>query len=252
MQASIKYVIILIAFLLGGSFLFHRSTSWSTSTILIESEESKNSELKSVFNQIKWISTPKKDIWMMNQSHYGVKPLKDKWERLAIVIDKTSSPMTARYYQISPGPLEWNDSLIMERTTYRASCFTCHSNGPRAIRPVDSSSEAPLSLVNKLKIVAWNLRIKTYGRIHYDKTHEQEDLKLIPPFRHTGPRELDKLKVASCTHCHKESGFFSRGALVRQQSGTIEHMVTNGHMPPPGFSISKEDKIKLRDFLRGF
>ena len=252
MQASIKYSIILTSFLLGGSFLIYKSISYSTNTILIESQESKNFEMKNVFNQINWISTPTQDIWMMNQSHYGVDPSKDKWERLAIVIDKKTTPMTARYYQMKPGSLEWNDNLVNERVPYRASCFTCHSNGPRAIRPVSESAAASLSMLDKLKVAVWNLRIKTYPRIHYDKTHEVEDLSMSPPFRHTGPRELDELKVASCIRCHKETGFFSRGTLVRQQSGTIQHMVESGHMPPPGFSLSAKDKKELRDFLRGF
>jgi hypothetical protein len=137
-------ITIIVALSLGGGlykfFQFH-----STATILIESEESKTKELTSVFNQIKWTTTPKRDIWMMNQSHYGTHASNARWERLAIVVDKTKSPPTARFYQLDPGPLVWSDDLPNHRSPFRVSCFNCHSNGPRAIRPLQGSVDADLS-----------------------------------------------------------------------------------------------------------
>lgn len=250
MFSKIKYLILLVTCSLGAGLYFN--STQSSATILIESEESKTKDLTAVFNKIKWISTSDKDIWMMNQSHYGISAKAELWDRLAIVIDKTKTPKIARFYQLSPGPLEWSEDLINHRTPYRASCFICHSNGPRAIRPAPKSVEAQLSLQEKIKLFAWNLRIKTYGRIRYDKIHDQEDITLNPPFHFSTKNENDELKVATCVRCHNAEGRFSRGALVRQQAGTIERLVESGYMPPPGFKMSVSEKRKLRDFLRGF
>ncbi|MDH4468437.1 MAG: cytochrome c [Bacteriovoracaceae bacterium] len=252
-NGKIKYFYFFIftaALTYGGADLFLKSL-YST-TITIESEESKTQNLTSVYNQIKWTSTATKDIWMMNQSHYGRFPKKDLWERLAIVIDKSKRPMIANYYQLSPGPLEWNDNLPAQRVAYRASCFICHNNGPRAIRPVFKSESAALSLSEKIKIIILNFRMKTYGRIKYDDGHNQEDLTLSTPFHYRSPRELEELQVKTCLRCHQEEGLFARGKLVRQQTGTIKHLVESGSMPPMGFSLSDKEKKQLTDFLRGF
>jgi len=233
----------------GGLWLWLHT---DTSGVVIESAESKNSQLGSVFNEIKWFPGKDRDIWMMNQSHFGRDLPHEKWERLAIIVDKTKTPMVARYYQFEPGPLEWSEDLVHKRVNYRASCFICHNNGPRAIRPFTDSELAALTWKEKLKIALLNLRVKTYGRIHYDKVHDEEDKTLEVHFRYHGSPHEDELKVPVCLKCHSEEGFLSRGVLVRQQIGTIRHMVEGGHMPPPGFSLSKKENQQLQDFLHGF
>ncbi len=246
-------VIILILTLSFGLFLGESLTYFnflSHQIIFIESEESKTKELTSVFNQIKWISSKEKDIWMMNQSHFGENPEIKKWERLAIVIDKTKKPLVAKFYQLKPGPLEWNDSLPNSQVSFRASCFTCHSNGPRAIRPNPNESKIQMTNTQNLQVLLMNLRIKSYGRIHFDKSHSLA--KVSPPFLYQGPGELDELNVKTCNRCHNEDGFISRGALSRQQSGTIKFMLTKGHMPPTGFNLTKLERKQINDFIRGF
>lgn len=224
---------------------------FDSSSVVIASEESKNSEMKEVFNEIRWIQKDDTDIWMMNQSHAGRFP-NQPWDRIAIVIDKTTSPVTARFYQFPSGPLEWEESLIKKRVDYRASCFACHNNGPRAIRASSANSEAPLSWQDRVKIQIWNLRIKTYGRIQF-----AQDMDILPkghttPFRVFDAKMNDVLKVKTCTYCHKEQGLLARGVLRRQQRGTIEHLVKSGEMPPAGFSLSENEIQELQDFVRGF
>ena len=216
--------------------------------ILFESKESKTIVLGAVYNKIKFVTGKDQDVWMMNQSHHGKDANKKKWERIAIVIDKTKTPFQASYYQFESGDLEWSPELIKKRKTYRASCFLCHNNGPRAIRPQNDS----VSLKDKMIIVAWNLRIKTYGRIAYNPIHDQEDKTAEVIFRHHKKGDNDTLKVNTCMACHKESGFLSRGLLSRQQRGTIKHLVENEQMPPAGFVLSENEKKELRSFLRGF
>lgn len=238
-----------LALLSAGLWLWVHT---SNASIVIESEESKNPQLESVFNEIRWIPGADRDVWMMNQSHFGRKPALDKWDRIAIVINKTKSPKIARFYQFKPGPLEWSEDLLKQQIPYRASCFLCHNNGPRVIRPLSESALAPLTLQEKVKTAWWNLRIKTYGRIHYDPAQDEADLHREVPFRFRGSPHEDELKVRACVNCHKEDGLFARGTLQRQQRGTIEHMVAVGHMPPPGFTLSKKEYGDLQDFLHGF
>ncbi len=218
--------------------------------IFIESEESKTMSGNAVFNKIKWIRLEGKDVWMMNQSHHGPSLKKEAWDRLAIVVDKTITPKSVKFYQLEPGPLEWNGN--QKKKPFKVACFMCHSNGPRAIRPNYSSTFSPTGLKDRLKIYMWNLRIKSYGMVSEHSSHTKLDKKLIPPFRWRGQYENEILKVKTCMRCHKESGFMARGTLKRQNVPTIKFMVERGHMPPLGFSLSQNEKKELERFLKGF
>ncbi|MBN22600.1 MAG: hypothetical protein CL678_15055 [Bdellovibrionaceae bacterium] len=217
--------------------------------VLIESAESKAPSNGPVYNQIKWFSSKDKDVWMMNQSHYGLNAPKKEWERLAIVIDKTTSPKTAKYFQLGSGKLEWQEGLAKQ--SYRVSCYMCHSNGPRVIRPNYASSLRKVSLWDKAKITYWNLRIKFYGRVIPHPDHKREDANLEVPFRWRSSFENQVLNVKSCTSCHKDFGFLARGTLKRQHILTIKFMLREGHMPPFGFSISESDKKLINQFIGG-
>src|SRR4051812_34042101 len=100
-----------------GTYLY----SLLTSPILIESAESRTKDGGPVFNEIQWRWEYGKETWEMKQSHGGKDLPKKKWDKLAIVMDDSASF------------LQMNEKG--ERVEYRASCFMCHSNGPRAIRP---------------------------------------------------------------------------------------------------------------------
>jgi hypothetical protein len=215
----------------------------------IQSLESKNIHGDPVYNQIKFFPGFTKDVWMMNQSHHGLHVNSDKWDRLAIIVDKSGAKKTAQFLQLPPGELNWSEDLPTKAIPYRVSCFICHSNGPRAIRP--DFEALSLDWSAKLKVIAWNLRIKTYRRII--ENPKQLDIYKIAkvPFRHPSKIDNEKLEVASCTKCHQESGIINRGYLTRQNSIAIYFMTKNNLMPPPGFSITNEDKVKIQNFLLG-
>jgi hypothetical protein len=218
-------------------------------TLHFESLESKTTEDGPVYNEVRWFSSLNQEVWMMRQSHGGPHAEAGQWDRLAIVIDKTSSPKTARFVQLEPGPLEWKEGL--KEKPFRVSCFLCHSNGPRVIRPNTNSIAAPLKFIDRLRIQAWNLRMKTYGRVVPDPSHADLDSQAKIPFRMKGNLENDTLKVQTCTRCHQESGWFSRGRLHRQQAITIQFMVSNGFMPPLGLSLSNSDRLEIQAFIDG-
>lgn len=218
--------------------------------VFIESKESKTTLGGPVFNKIRLLSFKDKDVWMMNQSHHGSLLQESSWDRLAIVVDKSKSPYVARFYQLEPGTLNWKDELT-ERP-YKVSCFVCHNNGPRAIRPNYESPFDPTSLRDRLKIAYWNRKIKLYGRVVPDPIHDLRDQTAIPPFRFRSTYENEPLKVATCTLCHKESGFLARGLLRRQQLPTIRFMLESGQMLPLDMSLSSKEKLELQIFLDGF
>ena len=182
----------------------------------------------------------------MNQSHFGLNAEKNKWERLAIVIEDKK----ASFYQIEPGPLEWSEDLIKKQVTYRATCFMCHNNGPRAIRP--DYDKLNISWADRVKILFWNLKIKSYGRILPSEEMLQADQNRKVPFRHPSDLDNQELKVATCIKCHNDNGLIARGFLKRQQAGTIEFMIEHKIMPPPGFSISEKELRQVKDFVAGF
>lgn len=144
------------------------------------------------------------------------------------------------------------DDLPLKKIEFSVSCMICHNNGPRAIRARSTDPNAPLSFKDRFKIALWNVRIKAYGRIHYDSSHDSEDKKLKTPFRHRTPEAIQELKVATCLYCHKEKGFLARGTLQRQQIATSESLVSRGEMPPWGLKLSKKEQQELQDFLHGF
>ncbi len=218
--------------------------------VLLESMESKTTGGGPVFNKIKWFRFQDKDVWMMNQSHHGSLAEEESWDRLAIVIDKTKFPKTARFYQFEPGPLEWREGL--RERPFEVSCFMCHNNGPRVIRPNYQSPFEPISLKDRLKLSYWNLQIKLYGRVLASPVHDDLDQSQLPPFRFRSTYENEPLQITTCIKCHKESGFLARGLLRRQQLPTIKFMVESGLMPPLGFALTAKEKQELDRFLEGF
>ncbi len=203
--------------------------SFLTAPILFQSAESQTIEGGPVFNEIQWSWKNGKEVWSMRQSHGGKNLSPEKWDKLSIVMDKK-----ATFIQMSPES--------EKKIEYKVSCFMCHPNGPRVIRPAEGS----LTLTENLKVKMLNLRIKLYGRV------ESEGKTIgATPFRHEGKISNSPLKLPRCTSCHKEEGLFARGTLTRQNSLTINYMVKSAHMPPFGELTPKEQQY-LENFMEGF
>lgn len=233
--AALVIMVFLSAGLLFGALFFV-----STDALTFESLESKTFDNQKVFNKIQFIPGWNKDVWMMNQSHQGLQAEAKKWDRIAIVVDKNYK--TARFFQLEPGELEWTGRE--KPMDYKISCFVCHSNGPRAIRPNFKSQVATQGWVSKLKVFAWNLRIKSYGQLAAVATPGNIPLRITMNEANT------PLQLPVCTQCHNNNGhFFSRGELTRQNFATIGFMVDNGFMPPMGIQLSKGEKEVLDHFL---
>ena len=242
---------LLCSFILIGGGIYLSLPLFDHGPILIQSLESKTVENKPVYNQISLQSTDKKDVWMMNQSHHGLKADQKKWDRLAIIVNKETNPNEVTFLQLPPGKLEWNDDLLKKKVEYKVSCFMCHSNGPRVIRP--DEKEVKVSFSKKVKIAMWNLKIKTYGAMKESKVQVLFDKTSVVPFRYPYSLDNEKLELKSCTKCHNGgSDLFSRNQLTRQNIIAIKFMVENKMMPPLGFSVSEHDRKELNKFIKGF
>ena len=210
------------------------------SFILIQSLESKTADGRPVFNKIYYESSASKDIWMMEQSHEGAAAKVHKWDKIAIEVDKTKKPYKAMFMQLMPG--DDQISMGLKAIDLKATCYMCHSNGPRVIRP-DFESFG-VSYWDRIRLGFWNMRIKIYGPM------ESVGLEFKKPFKYTHPVANQKLNVKACTRCHNDQSFFGRNFLTKQNFMSIKFMLENNLMPPPGFSVSAEEKAAVYEFVR--
>ena len=217
---------------------------YNKTPVVFESIESRTSDFKAVFNKVSLYSSKNRDVWVMQQSHQGPHLDYSKWDRLAIVVDKTKSPKSAEFYQLEPGEMTFEPQ---KKLSLKVSCYLCHSNGPRAIRP-ELNSEVALTLKNRVKLSLWNLKIKTYGRVVADESTNNNSQT---PLRLKGAFDNEPLTAKTCVMCHSENGLIARGPLRRQNFMSIAFLVENGLMPPPGFNLSEQEKDAVLAFARG-
>jgi hypothetical protein len=223
----------------GFGLVYSKSKSYFSESVQFKSLESKTLNGDPVFNEIKLFEQKEKDIWMMNQSHFGENPSPDQKDRLVIVVDKTKNPKTAYFMQIEPGELVWTEDLFLKKVNFKVSCFMCHSNGPRAIRT---------DLANQIKVNYLNMKIAAYKKVTESELHQKEDQALEVPFRLAGQLENEKLKLASCIECHDG---IQRSILTRQNAISIQFLVQNKMMPPEAI-LNQSDFKKIQKFINGF
>lgn len=233
---SFKFISILFLFfaaLISGAVMI------SQDIVTIHSVESKTQEGHPVYNRIKLEVSGNLDIWTMKQSHYGFTAPIESWDTIRIIIDKDKK--LVRYQQL----------INNVEVELKAACYTCHANGPRAIRPDYDSKEVSYSLQDRVTVAMMNFKIKSYGRMKIsDESFKLHGKIRIVPLKFFGKTDNTVLNVKSCTFCHNKDQFWGRGELTRQQGGTIRHLVTNGQMPPWPFTVSDEDKVRIEKFVK--
>jgi hypothetical protein len=234
---KVAVILILVPVLYWGGQLFFLLQP--NGNVLLQSRESKTATGGPVFNRVHFERREGKEIWMMQQSHHGALARDENWDRLAIVVDPRSRQ--ARFYQFEPGPLQWEGG--MRQRPFRVACFLCHVNGPRAIRP---AGVFPLSLSDRLKVLAWNARIVLYGRLLPDPENEKEN----SGFSFHKPFAREPLPLRACLVCHNDSAW-GRGKLLRQHFMPVRFLVNKGHMPPLGYGLSLDEERILERFFDG-
>lgn len=199
------------------------------------SHESKHFNGDPIFNRISMQSTTNEDIWLMQQQQQGYTDQYQQWDRLAIVVNRSTQQV--QYYQLKPGPLEWTEKTVTEAIPHKVSCIKCHANGPRAIRP-DPQHE--LSIKSKIQVALWNYKIKRYFRM--ENSPAQTSSANIQNTNHT------LLKIKACASCHNDSSS-GRNFLSNQNRFSIAFMIENKLMPPGGASLSQEDVLQIQNIL---
>jgi hypothetical protein len=191
--------------------------------ISFPSQESRTDTGTIVWNQVSFSTENGNDVWKMKQSHYGPSHPMNDWDELKIIVREKK----VEFFQLKNN----------KEVPFKVSCFQCHSNGPRVIRPLKA-----LSLKNEAAISLMNLRIKSYGVL---------EAVSKPNFRQTGKMNNDVLRLPKCMSCHNQDGWFARNHLTRQNAPTIRFMVSKKHMPPIG-RLTHQEKKYIEDFLNGF
>lgn len=205
--------------------------SCQQSSITIVSEESKTPSGAEVINTIELKQSKKLDIWTMKQSHGSSNFKQGIHDDLKIIVNKSHSPYSVTYHQMRKGVQDFS-----------VQCTLCHSNGPRMIRANQRSNDS-LSLGNKIKLIYWNLIIKSYGRIKTIDSNNNLTFK---------GNAKDFLNIKTCNTCHNQNGtFLSRNRLQRGNFLAIKHLTDNKKMPPWPYSLSKKEKYELERFLKG-
>lgn len=231
---------IALIFLVAGPMLVSGLLP-SESPVLFRSLESETETGGPVHNRVRFEAGWNKDVWKMSQTHSGLG--NKAWDELAIVVDKSKRPFQAKFFQLEPGSS--GDPEVSKPAPLKARCFACHANGPRAILPNGLATEAPISGFDRVKIFAWNLRIKTYGRVDSRAGAEPPG---GAPFKSRLPILSRPLELKSCTGCHSADGI--RNPLRLEHVGTANFMAAQGHMPPFPFQARKEDLETLRKLTR--
>ncbi len=201
--------------------------SCNSNFISFESKESKNQFNKNVFNQIKLKSTKYQDTWYMNQNHTK-NSFEDDFDQLKIIVDKKNKKVN--YYQFKDN----------KKVPFSVKCTLCHSNGPRTITPTSRSYEN-LTLNEKMILYYWNIKIKTYGKL----INNQNSLNFEDYYN-------QPLTINSCTKCHNNDDYLSRGSLKRGNFLAIKYQLENNLMPPWPYTISEKEKFEIKKFLSGF
>ena len=192
--------------------------------LVFKSAESKTKDGGDVFNKIQFMHQDGRDIWKMNQSHYGLNSR--KWDNIKIIVDKRSNPPVVSFHQ----------TIENKDIEYSANCLRCHSNGPRLIRPTQSFK---FSLKERITLTYWNLTIKSYGKTLLKKVpltyNRKVELKL--------PQENIIVSHKKCIKCHSSSG--ARNSISSFQRGSILHLLKTNEMPPWPYKITQKEKNEI-------
>ncbi len=241
-----KQILLVAIILLTGS-AFLSGLFFSDEPIVFRSFESATETGDPVLNRVRLITGWRQDIWLMQQSHVGFSLGFEKWDRLAIIVDKSVRPHQAQFYQFAPGELKLPSRIESgtESAPFKARCFACHSNGPRAIRMNLASLDAKVGWMDRAKVALWNLKIKLYGRVESVPGYQTEG---GVPFRSRLVFLNHSMQLKSCVSCHSEEGI--RKPLKFEHVGTAHFLVKAGFMPPFPFRVSPEDMAFLEEATR--
>jgi mono/diheme cytochrome c family protein len=162
------------------------------------------------------------DVWILLEKKYS----EGKWRRYALIQDKTIEPNVAHYFQWA---FDGSGTLVRRGAT----CYQCHTSGPRAMREVRADL-----LVGKRYAEQMNRYVR---QLDFVETRFSE----AEPRADFGPA----LAIDACTQCHGRDA--QRGPLYPLHRLTIETLLDRGAMPPDSCPSAAE-RAAIRTWLDGW
>jgi len=214
-----------------------------------------------IVNRIRFFSGKQTDVWLMKQHAEGHGAPSRGWTTLTLLVDKSTAPKTAYFLQWDHDP---EKPAHLHPAPFTAMCFTCHPNGPRAIRPQYKPSLVPIDGSHWNQIYDWNDIISDYGEIKTYKPRVDISSNELP-IDLPGRMDNEPLKNKFCIECHSK-GSGVRSPLLRQHGDSILAMVENisdptgyyvpalhekyAFMPLVGHKLSVADMGCLKDWIQ--
>lgn len=215
-------------------------------SLLMTSGQSLDPDGKRVLNRIQLFERKRFDIWVMKQAVSGHGFDYRKWNRVVIAVDKQARPFKAYYFQFGQQTLGERGLPSFKAPT--AACLTCHSSGPRLIRPelgADRAKWTPeFSKRQQTLLEKWNWKIQGYREVaDHEATWEGQSL-----VRWNQPGDQEILRHPSCIECHS-AGSGVRAPLRRENADSIRYLVKQGEMPLEGHMLSKQEAAELERWI---
>jgi hypothetical protein len=160
------------------------------------------------------------DIWVLREKTYTEK----KWRSYALAQDKTVAPNVARYFQMA-----FDDSG--KWVTRGATCYECHSSGPRALRGIRADLISGQRYADEMNA---DIRRQDFVDTRFVKGEPRKDYG-------------EELHLEACTGCHSSDA--QRGPLYRFHWRSVEVLTQNANMPPGKGSLSQNDLTAIAEWL---
>ena len=191
-----------------------------------QSTDTKNQHL---INKVYFFGKSHYDIWLMKQK-INPNPDPATWNRVVIAVNREKNQ--AYYFEMGPeGPGEVGRPHFK---AFTAPCLSCHSSGPRVIRPMKSELTNPFLTRDIQLLKTWNQRIEN-GR---ETTNYRPMIKEKSILDLHEPGSLESLKIPLCVSCHA-NGSGIRGPLQRQNLESILFL-THNHLDRDNIYISAD------------
>jgi hypothetical protein len=166
-------------------------------------------------NSIEWLANADFDVWLLRQKIFR----EDDFRSYALVYDKRKAPPTAYYVQVERNGYKWRGG----------SCYECHVNGPRLIRPLK-----PALASDQRALETFNAYLATLPAV---ETHF--------PISEPRDRGAERLRLQKCDQCHND---VERGAIYSTHAAASAFLVASGEMPI-GDTLTAEESYELRRWV---
>lgn len=182
--------------------------------IEMASKESSLSFFKEpVLNSIQLLSNKSFDIWILRQKTFA----ESDFRTYALVHEKRKFPNEAYYIQIKDDGYYWRGG----------TCYECHVNGPRLIRPLRDDLVSDDSIMRSINQYILSLPVI--------ETH----------FPENEPRNASsRLRLEKCDRCHND---VDRAAIYQVHAATTEMLVA-AHEMPLGVELDFQEQEYLRNW----